>query len=90
MNVFLSKFPLWKKLNIDSIGQSYILKSSDSVLMCNQVMFNKVNNKANLYIDLKDFILINICMVLSIFFYFLILFQQKWTNSEDKSTNKNK
>ena len=60
-----------------------MLITCNSIYIYDQIAVNSVNGKANLHIDLKHLILINICLILLISHGFIQTYMSK--NPVDKS-----
>ena len=50
----------------NTVGFNHIPITYHSIYICNQIRVYIMNRKANLHIDLKNLILMNICLVLLI------------------------
>ena len=68
MILFLSKPQLVIKLFsiINTVGFIYILITCNCIYIYNKIAIYSMNGKANLHIDLKNVILINMCLALLI------------------------
>ena len=80
--LFKSKF-FWKMFCINTIGFLYILITWNCICIYNSIVVYRMNRKANLPIDHKNLILINICLVLLISLSFIFINGSK--NPIDKS-----